>query len=674
MRLSYVDLCGFRGYRKRLRIEFGREFTIIDGRNGVGKSTVFDAVEFALTGALSKYKDAKADGETVADYIWWTGDGDAPVDRFVEVGFENGEHEISVRRTQFDKPDPEILADLADRLCDMRLAPEAPLIQLCATSIIRDEHIAGLSLDLKETERYALLRDGLGANDADVWIARAARLVNSAKQRSSASQQDVAKCNSELAAASRRIDELRSSLVSDAVLAEVIERLRAFAGSEIAADQLGGPARERVAQLENEFTLLEEVRREGVAAERARSELPALRQSVVDAAAQVEAIVESLAAISVSGFQQSASVYEKQARDVMNLVSLGRDIGLREGHCPLCTAERTPEQFADSLAAAEQLARSLNAQAAENAKKEDAKRQADSRLALAHTALSRAEGQFGVANGIVEKYASLRGRVGLDDDVDIEKVTFLMAQIRQRVGAAQQDLRILDTIRLNQELERAVRDEATLRDRLTASQERAGRVRRAETVAQSLYDAARRAAGETLDRRLERVLPLMSELYRRLRPHPIWRDIEYSIRGDVRRFLKLQVGDELNPQFLFSSGQRRATGLAFLLSVNLSLAWSRLRAIMLDDPVQHVDDFRTVHLAELSAQLVTEGRQIICAVEDPALAELLSRRLPVSAVGSAKRITLGPDIDGDPHVSEERDLVPMRRYTLVSSESQAAAG
>src|SRR3546814_2462630 len=108
----------------------------------------------------------------------------------------------------------------------------------------------------------------------------------------------------------------------------------------------------------------------------------------------------------------------------------------------------------------------------------------------------------------------------------------------------------------------------------------------------------------------------MSELYRRLRPHPIWRDIEYSIRGDVRRFLKLKVGDELNPQFLFSSGQRRATGLAFLLSVNLSLAWSRWRTIMLDDPVQHVDDFRTVHLAELAAQLVAEGRQIVCRSEE----------------------------------------------------------
>lgn len=64
----------------------------------------------------------------------------------------------------------------------------------------------------------------------------------------------------------------------------------------------------------------------------------------------------------------------------------------------------------------------------------------------------------------------------------------------------------------------------------------------------------------------------MSELYKRLRPHPIWGDIEYSVRGDVKRFLTLKVDGDVNPQFVFSSGQRRATGLAFLLSVNLSIA------------------------------------------------------------------------------------------------------
>jgi DNA repair ATPase RecN len=191
VKLAFLDLCGFRGYRKPIRIEFAEGFTIIDGHNGVGKSTIFDAIEFALTGTLSKYSDAKAGGETVADYLWWTGEGPVPMDRYVEVGFRDEDEEVSIRRTQFADPNPTILEKLAARLCDTRLVPVAPLRQLCAIAIIRDEHITSLSLDLKEADRYALLREALGANDADAWIVRGARLVSLAKQRTAAAQEDV---------------------------------------------------------------------------------------------------------------------------------------------------------------------------------------------------------------------------------------------------------------------------------------------------------------------------------------------------------------------------------------------------------------------------------------------------------------------------------------------------
>jgi chromosome segregation protein len=118
------------------------------------------------------------------------------------------------------------------------------------------------------------------------------------------------------------------------------------------------------------------------------------------------------------------------------------------------------------------------------------------------------------------------------------------AELRNTLVTVQKDMRILETLRLSSDLERAQRAEAEAKDRLARVQERSGRARKAEATAQALFDAARRAAGETLDQRLDRVLPLLSELYRRLRPHPIWREIEYSIRGDVKRFLKLQVADD----------------------------------------------------------------------------------------------------------------------------------
>ena len=123
----------------------------------------------------------------------------------------------------------------------------------------------------------------------------------------------------------------------------------------------------------------------------------------------------------------------------------------------------------------------------------------------------------------------------------------------------------------------------------------------------TIHAAAKRAAYQILDARLERIGPLLNELYRRLRPHPVWSDIDYMVRGDIRRFLRLDVGEGLNPQFLFSSGQRRVTGLAFLLSVYLSTSWSCSRSVILDDPVQHIDDFGAVHLRR-GASAVTGAR------------------------------------------------------------------
>jgi chromosome segregation protein len=56
MKLAHLRLCGFRGYRAPVEIRFESGFTIVDGRNGVGKSTLCDADEFALTGSISKYR------------------------------------------------------------------------------------------------------------------------------------------------------------------------------------------------------------------------------------------------------------------------------------------------------------------------------------------------------------------------------------------------------------------------------------------------------------------------------------------------------------------------------------------------------------------------------------------------------------------------------------------
>jgi chromosome segregation protein len=127
MKLAFVELNGFRGYREPLRLDFADRFTIIDGRNGTGKSTVFDAIEFALTGKISKYDGVSAAGETFEDYVWWRGAGPQPASRYVRVGFRDEKGVFEILRGEFKTPDSAVLDQVLGKLCDRSIAPANPL-------------------------------------------------------------------------------------------------------------------------------------------------------------------------------------------------------------------------------------------------------------------------------------------------------------------------------------------------------------------------------------------------------------------------------------------------------------------------------------------------------------------------------------------------------------------
>ena len=353
-------------------------------------------------------------------------------------------------------------------------------------------------------------------------------------------------------------------------------------------------------------------------------------------------------------------------------MTLGRNLDLHEGHCPLCASRITQSEFENGLAIAAAHARQLDEKAVEMASLERDRKAAQDALNAAEEELNRHQNVLSRSEATVTEFRQRLIAIGLPESAGLNEISEHYEALTATISTAREDLRIIDTLKLNDGLARALRAEAEAKEANSRAERKLGLARRANNRAQALHDAARRAAGESLDLRLERVLPLMSELYRGLRPHPIWGDIEYKIRGDVRRFLKLQVGNELNSQFIFSSGQRRATGLAFLLSVNLSLAWSKWRTILLDDPVQHIDDFRSIQLTEVVAQLLAGGRQIICAVEDAALADLLCRRLPIDRQGDGKRVTLGPAPDGSLTKLQEFELAPLPQHSLVTGPQRLA--
>ena len=86
--------------------------------------------------------------------------------------------------------------------------------------------------------------------------------------------------------------------------------------------------------------------------------------------------------------------------------------------------------------------------------------------------------------------------------------------------------------------------------------------------------------------------------------------------------------------------------------------------MLLDDPVQHIDDYRALNLVEVLAAIRRSGRQVIVSVEDIALADLLCRRLTSTDTQSGRRYDLTVGLEGQAIVETELDISPMSRNVL----------
>src|SRR5262245_39125780 len=135
-------MTGFRCFRRRTRIDLPHGFLVITGRNGTGKSTLIDAVEFALTGTIGKYRTESGGNEHIQDYFWWRGAGDAE-GHSVKVGFVT-EAGTLIELTRSRDQGPSISdAEITRLLCSPSFRDSAE--NVCRSSIIRDELITALS-------------------------------------------------------------------------------------------------------------------------------------------------------------------------------------------------------------------------------------------------------------------------------------------------------------------------------------------------------------------------------------------------------------------------------------------------------------------------------------------------------------------------------------------------
>ena len=686
MKLDFVEVCGFRGFRDRLRLTFGSGFTVITGRNGVGKSTVFDAVEYALTGSIDKYTIERAAQESLSDYLWWRGAGKSDA-HYVTASFKGDAGEVfSITRSResgSDKTSGEIEAALC-----RSVRPDDALRQLCRTSIIRDEWIAALSVDLSETERFEHVRGALGLGQGSDFgakakaVVKAAEVANASRQAAYAeARNQVSRVLTELAAAKEAIARTGDASAAMQILVaatpgapeQLIARMTAGRANLTAGRSRLGAIGEGMLQGREVLGLRRALETPEAVAKRAETQqrLAVLTRSKEEAdrtAAEANRVLE----LEERGNDIAASLAA--------IIDHGERLGRNDAHCPLCAAERTDGEFAAGLVLARLRMEALASGVAAAREKATAAREVATRLTadFEQTRVAWVEIESALSRQTAREQAHV-------EFFERNTLDFRFVQdpdgLEQYLNAERDRLIELERALLTLDVSQSVSKTASLEEQVAALRSAADTAasaaessERALSVAKAMDRGVRSISGEIIDERLAQISPLLNELYQRLRPHFDWRSIEYSIRGDVRRFLSLKVGDGLNPQFVFSSGQRRAAGLAFLLSVHLARAWTSWHTLLMDDPVQHIDDFRALHLIEVLAALRWGGRQVICAVEDEALAELLCRRLLSTSESVGRRYDLAIGLTGATTIVLETDVPPMPTGVLRSRSAIQVVG
>lgn len=686
MKLDFVEVCGFRGFREKVRVNFGSGFTVITGRNGVGKSTLCDAVEFALTGSIDKYAVEKAAQESLNDYLWWRGEG-KPSDHYVTVSFRRNDGETFVVTRTRTSGASKTAAQIEAALC-YSIRPDDAVRQLCRTSIIRDEWIAALSLDLSETERFELVRSALGHVQGADFGAKAKAVLKAVEAAHTVGQNTYSNARTQLTNALMQLSEAKEAItragdVSAAMQTlaaatpggpeELVARLAAGRAALTEGRTRLGAMSEAIAQgrevlaLRRAFDAPDAIQRR----EAARARLDAATKSKADAE-RVAADVERCLKVEEHGDAVAASLAA--------IIEHGEKLGRHDKHCPLCAASRTNEEFAAGLALARKRMETLASGVAT----------ARQRTIAARELLKRATAELEQAQAAYTAIGSEQSRLTAREQAHIETferhgLEFRFARdpdgLEHHLTLERDRLINLERAMLTLEVSQSASKLASLEDRITAFRKEADAAaaqvensERALATAKAIDRGVRSVSGEIIDERLAQISPLLNELYQRLRPHNDWRSIEYSLRGDVRRFLSLKVGDGLNPQFVFSTGQRRAAGLAFLLSVYLARAWTPWLTLLLDDPVQHIDDFRALHLIEVLAAFRLDGRQVVCAIEDPALAELLCRRLLSTSDAIGKRYDIDIGQDGATTIVSDLEIPPMPTGVLRSLSEIHAVG
>ena len=183
----------------------------------------------------------------------------------------------------------------------------------------------------------------------------------------------------------------------------------------------------------------------------------------------------------------------------------------------------------------------------------------------------------------------------------------------------------------------------SLNEQIAALQRQSERLTQEQNIAKLAAERVRRAGEKRTERILGSCTSLAENYYNRMYPHPLWSKLEIAVDSDTSRggraqllmsarrnhIVSQQVPSlalpRLNVKYSFSTGQLNLFALSLVLALAQLRSGEVFNTILLDDPVQAMDDMRIAELCWILLQL-SRTRQVVVATGNQNFVDLLFHR------------------------------------------------
>lgn len=685
-----VEIENFRGFQTRQSIDLAASAVLVSGSNGKGKTSFFDALQWLLLGSLNRLADLA--NRRSGDYL---------VNRFAGPGahatvvaeLQLGDRTIVLKRSgdqrssllEFTEMGKTLTAADADHALREALLNdrESSLQEIVLTSGILQQDVVRAVLEDEPKNRYRHMAGMLGleqiAGFEDAVRQQAeeqGKLAKQAREGHARAEGQLRTAETDLARLEQRlsthpaIEEAKSQFEAQLALHDSslnIESLPAQVPDVVALSQRARDIRAKADRLLTEAASLRE--QEADAPEFDSAHLAAVALSEEETIRELVAAQQSLQVA-----QENKNRAEQQAGTLAELAALA--IPLLGEHCPVCRQPIEADEIEEHLRELIDL-KGQDLPALGRAATEAEQRERGVQAKLVQLRLQREQLQAFQTRALELDASRERWREACQQLADEELVHSdprsaiadgetvalerLQASADQLIGVLDQLSSLLGNSGLGEEAELQRVQVGTLRTAVAELAEQAARTSRQAEEAKTLSGAATRAIAGVTRVRFGSLQPLVDDIFARLAPHPAFTtlgfDLSVSYRAGVADpfVTDPESGVRGDPLLLFSSSQANVAALTYFLALSWAADTRALPFLLLDDPLQSMDDVNTLGFSDLCRH-VRRRRQLVVSTHEDRLANLLERKLAPRAPGVHTKVVRFTGWDREGPTIEQSDV------------------